>query len=1347
MAVRRAKCIRWLAAACPGLLSAALACAFAAPNETASGGVTGKLTDLHSKPLGGITVTLRNALTGAEMRATTLKNGSYRFTGLAPGEYTLKAESAELGQGSVEGIEISAGFKAHVQAAVRLEPVAAAVVASAAKPANPAPANPVQTNLVEAKPVLANPVQTNPAPASAPHASEAADLPAPARHPPAMASRTVHEIPNEIPTEATPQPEVASAEEPVQAIPMPAQEPAEPETRPTTPESVARPTMALKPAATPASIIPASIIPAATPSESSVLVAKAEPPPLPLPRALPAIAAAAQPETLIVDSIEPATLENASETAAAVEKSRALFANLTASTAALRASALAAPPQLDTPPVSAAGALLTGEEIRSLPVAGRDWRQFTLETPPAGNQTSGADGSEFGEEARGAGAIVVDGANTRLAFGAKGTGRSSESQMGPASNESAIHAVESTNQDPSGNGRTYVETRSGGRNLQAEVSLFTRQSLLDAQNPFSQWVQQTAPGTAITVPVFTPIPYTPANHEWNWSASFSGPLRRYRMTWFAAVQGGERSDPGVAAVKHPDDFFAQPTNDEMQVLSARLGLSSANPVVEGLTAYSTMLESLAGLLGPAPRTASHWSGFGRIDWNAPERHHFTLEGSGTLVNAPGAGLTSASESYGSHSFGSRHISGSWLLARWEAFLTPNLLAVTQGSMGRETISQPAETPSPFEQTFNINEWGQLPQMTVDSRYGFTIGNPSRFGAGSYPDEHLYEFQEGLDWIHSKLMVKAGFDLRHNADSTSLLRNHTGTYHYSRLENFISDALAFAQYGIAGQLNPYDQHNCDERGKAWRDAAGVLQGLGYLPCYSWYSQTLGPTEWNLSTNDWAGFLTTQWQPAKRLVLTASMRWELEQMPPPIPLVNNPDLPLTQKLPSMGSQFAPRIGLSWGLSESCWPVLQLGYGMYYGRTPNSVLEAALTRTGSPNGDLDYFFRPTDNLPGGSGGAPPFPYVLAGSPGTFVKPGAVELQQQFRNPEIHQAVAGLEESLPGHVRLNVTAQASLARRLPVTLDTNFDPLVNPGSITYSIVDPINGGQIKTPTITVPFYASWPTQSGSSGRLNPGYQQIIQLMSRANSTYEAGTVHLSRTAAKGLSLHLLYTYSHAMDWNPDETAQVTGPSVLDPNNFQQEYGTGNLDMRNSASGIVLWEAPWKLAGTNGKLANGWTLAMTGNYRSGLPYTMRVGGAVPEEFLTSGAATVGLGPSMNGYGGDNRVYGVGRNTFRYPATWKADARLGRRFTLPHGSMLELMIESFNLFNHQNATEIETMGYYIEPGSTATTLPTLNFMTGLKTNQTEFGQPLNVNATDFYRPREIDFGLRLRFKNEPELQP
>src|ERR1035437_2033307 len=58
-----------------------------------AGSLRGRLTDLYSKPLDGLTVVARNQATGAEARTTTTKNGVYRFSGLEPGEYTLVAES------------------------------------------------------------------------------------------------------------------------------------------------------------------------------------------------------------------------------------------------------------------------------------------------------------------------------------------------------------------------------------------------------------------------------------------------------------------------------------------------------------------------------------------------------------------------------------------------------------------------------------------------------------------------------------------------------------------------------------------------------------------------------------------------------------------------------------------------------------------------------------------------------------------------------------------------------------------------------------------------------------------------------------------------------------------------------------------------------------------------------------------------------------------------------------------------------------------------------------------------------------------------------------------------------
>ncbi len=105
------------------------------------GSLAGKLTDLHSKPLAGVVVILRNESTSAEIRTRTAKNGTYRFTGLAPGEYTLEADSTQLGRSRLEGIVIYAGREARVQTAMRFESPAPAALT----PAPPQAARELQT--------------------------------------------------------------------------------------------------------------------------------------------------------------------------------------------------------------------------------------------------------------------------------------------------------------------------------------------------------------------------------------------------------------------------------------------------------------------------------------------------------------------------------------------------------------------------------------------------------------------------------------------------------------------------------------------------------------------------------------------------------------------------------------------------------------------------------------------------------------------------------------------------------------------------------------------------------------------------------------------------------------------------------------------------------------------------------------------------------------------------------------------------------------------------------------------------------------------------------------------------
>ncbi len=1117
----------------------AIPCFAAHPPETTGspGSLVGKLTDNHSIPLQQAAVTLFNLTTGETAHAVTGKNGSYRFTNLGPGEYTLEADVPSLGKGSIDGILISAGHATRMQAALLMT----------------LPPLPTGTPRID---------PTEPIVSTTLPAEELQSLPVPTRDWQSFAA----------------------------------------------------------------------ITPTAQP------------------------AAAGSPDT-----------------------------------APLGDTTAANPEPLHQPlSLSGASAYQTSSTIDG------------VASPPAFRTESGQ-----GQEIEPIGASAVDSMEIHA---------------------SAIDTGSSTN---SGSGELGLTTHRGSSQLHGQAFYLNRQNLWGAQNPFTQQIVQTAPAAGAQIAQFTPESYTPPYTRQTFGAGIGGRIHRDRLFWFTAIDGLLNHDPAVATVRHPTDFFAPLTNDELQMLAARLNLAQPAILEEAASSYSSWLGDMAGLLGSVPRSTTQFQGFGRIDWQATERQHLAFEANGAASNAPGGALSRTSETYGSHSFGNAQASDAFAIARADSFLTENLLNSLDLLYRRHIQSETPQPPSAFEAPLLANSLGQLPEIIADSKYGFIFGKPARINSGSDPDERSLSAQETLSWVRGKHLIKTGLTIDHIADTVNTLYNQNGTYSYSDILNFISDAASFEQYGYNGVDNPFgQQHNCDATGRvhtATANGVSAIEGLGYLPCYAWYSQRTGPSNWNISTNDLAAFLSDQWQPARKLTISAGLRVETQQLPPPIANVANADLPATQKLPGIGLNLAPRFGLAWSPWKST--VLHLGAGLYYGRINNSVLLAALTQTGSLNGDLDFFFRPTDT------GAPPFPYVFPVTPQTVVKPGAVSFAGNFHVQQVDQAVFGIEQRLPSHWTLSVSALASLGRRLPISIDTNIDPSQTPQTITYAVVDSIHAGPIHSQQLTVPFYTA---------RLNPNYQQLASIESRANSTYDAALVKLVRTGGRGFTFRAHYLYAHATDWNPNESGQVAVNDVLDPQNFRQEYGTSNLDIRHSAATTIEFRPTWRFPHLFGDIANGWSLASIGQYRSGLPFTMRTGGYIPAFYGADGQLIQGIGPGINGSGGDSRLYGIGRNTFRYPQTWTADARIGKRFYIGNEREIELVAQSFNLFNHQNITLLETTGYTILRGDSSGSLPTLNFLTGLTSKGLpsqipEFGKPLDINATDFYHPREIELGLRTRF--------
>ena len=128
--------MKWVqrAAVCGVLILCVPAMGAAQTVSSSAGTITGTVTDSTKSVLPGVTVTLTGpAVMGAPV-AVTGENGIFRFSSVAPGEYTLKFEIAGFGTIIREGIRVGVGFTATVNTELSPATVAESVTVSGQSP-------------------------------------------------------------------------------------------------------------------------------------------------------------------------------------------------------------------------------------------------------------------------------------------------------------------------------------------------------------------------------------------------------------------------------------------------------------------------------------------------------------------------------------------------------------------------------------------------------------------------------------------------------------------------------------------------------------------------------------------------------------------------------------------------------------------------------------------------------------------------------------------------------------------------------------------------------------------------------------------------------------------------------------------------------------------------------------------------------------------------------------------------------------------------------------------------------------------------------------------------------------
>jgi hypothetical protein len=883
----------------------------------------------------------------------------------------------------------------------------------------------------------------------------------------------------------------------------------------------------------------------------------------------------------------------------------------------------------------------------------------------------------------------------------------------------AMETSESSRED--GGDSVTVRSPQEASRMHGQTFVEDRDAAWGAQNAYTTLTTQTAAGTFVTTP------YKPADRRLQAALELGGPLGAGgHGHWFLAVDGLERNNPGMAVVSEPAKFFAPLTASQLQTLQARLqgGAGAALDTGQAEALYTQTMGQLDGLLGSVARSTRQVIAFPRLDWKLNERNRISIGYDLIRMTARNGVWSAPTETWGTGSFGTRTLALDSVSGRLNTFLTPNVLNELRYTVAHDLESEMPVAPSGFEQALAKNPLGMAPQISVASGSGgFRFGTPSYLDKMAYPDEFRQEAGDTLTWMRGRNQMSVGYALDYARDDISGLNYGAGGYSYSTREAFVADLVS--------------PNHCD----------ASTTGTGNLPCWSRYEQTVGPNTFRFDTADYAGFATDTLKVRQGLTLSAGARYDYEHLPRPDAALVNPAIPETSALPSEGT-VSPRVGfalaLPWrGRRPGAQTVVRGGVGLFYGRISNIAVLDAISQTGTANAQRNYIFKPLDT------GAPQFPVVFSAHPDLQIAPNVTYFAPNFQHARAAQAEFSIEQSLGRNTTLTVSYWGSFASHLPQVVDENID-LSAVGKIAYTVNDPAHMGPL-TGTYESKFFYK---------RLNANFNEMAEMQSTAQSRYQAVGASLRSRLPRGMLLTLDFRNAHALDDNPYAMAYNGRWNVLDPSNLALDWGTSNSDIRDRLSGGLVMHEPWHASGWAESLLGGYTLDVTGGFRSGRPYTMRTVGAVPsfacsyqgwleagnDCVLSSPAGVItgvavpveSLGASLNGAGGASWLPQVGRNTYRYPPAFDGNLRFAKRTRLAGRKALEFGADVSNFMNHSNVTHLETVGYVVSGEKSSTGAGKLTYLSGTK-GHSQFGAVTTTNNNSMYRDRQIELVLRLIF--------
>ena len=567
---------------------------------------------------------------------------------------------------------------------------------------------------------------------------------------------------------------------------------------------------------------------------------------------------------------------------------------------------------------------------------------------------------------------------------------------------------------------------------------------------------------------------------------------------------------------------------------------------------------------------------------------------------------------------------------------------------------------------------------------------------------------------------SALDILRNVDTINNLYESNGVYTYQYFGNFFSDILS-------------PNGGCD----SGQTETGISTNGAAYPCYYGFTQGFGTPKFTLTTVDYGFFVQDDWKLTPRLTLNLGLRYDKEQIPAPFnSLVStsllsvaingkgpypNDAAQITNR-PSDNNNFGPRVGLSWDPHGTGKTVVHAGYGLYYGRIPNGIVLNAYEAAGSP---LGQYTIPSvhGSLP--SSTVPTFPNVIGA--GAFPTPSLDFFAKNFQNPQVSEFDLSLQQEMPGRTFFSLSYMGAMGRELPNFLNINLNPATTYTN-TLTVAPKTAGGSCGPLACGTAITSN--VYSGSY--VNSHYGYVTEVVSNVNSSYNGMIVEVQNRSNKNIQFDANYTWSHALDYNQNQSTSPTSNNWYDPlGNSAANYGNSNFNVPNRFVTWVMWQYPGKSSNWSRFVTDGWHVNPVLQIQNGLPYSAGVSGTQP----ASGALKA-AGSGMNGSGSSAYLIQLGRNTFRQPSTTVLDCRLQKDLRVSERFNFELLGEMFNVLNHQNVTGVNATAYSIN--STANTL-VYQPATGAGVNASGFGTVNNADSNFVYSQRQIQVGVKLDF--------